>query len=156
MKHPHKKERAWFDQAKRAIETKFKVKFPNNKKHFLYRIAYYLFNNTFNQRMRRGMLQNVGGELYKQIYPKKDDNQMEMSFTTLFNGPVVVEKKSVAVLGFPYQGYLVRRAGDILRYLPTKDELSKAIQFLPEDQFVDQMKEYYRRQHFGTEVRTDL
>ena len=25
MKHPHKKERAWFDRAKRAIETKFKV-----------------------------------------------------------------------------------------------------------------------------------
>ncbi len=79
-----------------------------------------------------------------------------MSFTTLFNGPVVVEKKLVAVLGFPYQGYIVRRAGGILRYLPTKDELSKAIQFLPEDQFVDQTKEYYRRYHVATEVRMEL
>ncbi len=70
MKHPHKKERAWFDQAKRAIETKFKVKFPNNKTHFLYRISDYLFNNMFNQRMRRGMLQNVGGVWYEWIYPK--------------------------------------------------------------------------------------
>ena len=26
----------------------------------------------------------------------------EMSFTTLFQGPVVVEKKVIAVLGFPY------------------------------------------------------
>ena len=124
MNHPHKKERTWFDQAKRAIETKFKVKFPNNKKHFLYRIADYLFNNTFNQRMRRGMLENVGAVWYEQIYPKKgNDNQMEMSFTTLFYGPVVVEKKHVAVLGFPYQGYIVRRAGGIPRYIPTKDEL---------------------------------
>jgi len=32
MKHPHKKEWAWFDQAKGAIEKKFKVKFPDNKK----------------------------------------------------------------------------------------------------------------------------
>ena len=157
MKHPHKKERTWFDQAKRAIETKFKVEFPSNKKHFLCRIADYLFNNTFNQRMRRGMLQNVGGVWYERIYPKKgDDNHMEMSFTTLFNGPVVVRKKHVAVLGFPYQGYIVRRAGGIPRYLPTKDELSKAIHFLPQDQFVDQMKEYYRRYHVGTEVRTNL
>ena len=75
---------------------------------------------------------------------------MEMSFTTLFNGPVVVEKQHVAALGFPYQGYIVRK---VPRYLPTKDELSKAIQFLPQDQFVAQMKEYYRRYHVGTEVR---
>ena len=53
MKHPHKKERAWFDQAKTAIEIKFKVKFPDNKKHSLYRIVDYIFNNTFNQRMRK-------------------------------------------------------------------------------------------------------
>ena len=72
MKHPHKKERAWLEGAKRAIETKFKVKFPDNKKHFLYKIADYLFNNTFNQRMRRGMLQNVGGVWYERIYPKKE------------------------------------------------------------------------------------
>ena len=32
MKHPHKKERAWFDRAKNVIEIKFKVKFPDNKK----------------------------------------------------------------------------------------------------------------------------
>ncbi len=89
--------------------------------------------------MRRGMLQNISGVWYKQIYPKKDDNQMEMSFTTLFNFPVVVEKKCVAVLVFPYQGYIVRRAGGITRYLPTKDDLSKAIQFLLQDQFLDQM-----------------
>ncbi len=34
MKHPRKKEGAWFDRAKRAIETKFKVKFPDNKNIF--------------------------------------------------------------------------------------------------------------------------
>ncbi len=59
------------NRAKRAIETKFKVKFPDNKKHFLYRIADYLFNKTFNQRMRRDMLKNVGGVWYEQIYQKK-------------------------------------------------------------------------------------
>ena len=64
---------------------------------------------------------------------KGNDNQMEMNFTTLFNCPVVVEKKLVAVLGFPYQGYIVRGAGGIPRYLPTKDKFSKAIQFLPQD-----------------------
>jgi hypothetical protein len=35
MKHPHKNEWAWFDSAKGAIEKKFKVKFPYNKKTFL-------------------------------------------------------------------------------------------------------------------------
>ena len=59
LKHPHKNETAWFNQAKWAVETKFKVKFPHNKKHFLFRITDYLFNNTFNQRIRRGMLQHV-------------------------------------------------------------------------------------------------
>ncbi len=77
-----------------------------------------------------------------------------MSFTTLFNGPGVFEKKHEAVLGFPYQGCIVRRAGGIPRYLPTKDELSKAIQFISEDQFVDQMREYYKRYHVGNEVKT--
>ena len=153
MKHPHKKEKAWLEGAKNAIETKFKVKFPDDKKHFLYKIADYLFNNTFNQRMRRGVLQNVGAVWYERIYPKKgDDINKEMSFTTLFNGPVVVEKKTVVVMGFPYQGNVVRRAGVIPRYLPTKDELSKDIQFLPQDQFIAKMQEYYRRSHIGTEV----
>ena len=75
---------------------------------------------------------------------------MEMSFITLFNGPVVVEKKLVIVLGFPYEVYVVRRAGGIPSYLPTKDELSKVIQFLPQDQLFAQMKEYYRGYHVGT------
>lgn len=156
LKHPHKKERAWFDRAKVALESKFKVKFPDNQKHFLYKIAEHLFNNTFNQRMRRGMLHNVGGVWYERIYPKKFQGHdwKEVSFTTLFQGPVVVEKKVIAVLGFPYNGYIVRRAGGIPRCLPTKDELSKAIQFLSEDQFVDQMREYYKRYHVGNEVKT--
>ncbi len=160
MKQPHKKERAWLEGAKRAIETKFKVKFPDNKKKFLYKIADYLFNNTFNQRMRRGMLQNVGGVWYERIYPKKGDvNRNEVSFTTLFNGPVVFEKKTVVVMGFSYLENVVRRAGVIPRYLPTKDKLSKDIQFLPQDLFIAKMQEYYRRYHIetevvGTEVRT--
>ncbi len=155
MKHPHKKEWAWFDRAKGAIEKKFKVKFPDNKKNFLYKISDHHFNNTFNQRMRRGMLQNVGGVWYERIYPKnnQDDIQKVKSFTTLFQGPVVVEKKVIAVLGFPYNGYIVRRAAGVPRYLPTKDELVKAIQFLPEDQFAAQMIEYYRKYHAGNEVR---
>ena len=55
-----------------AIETKFKVKFRDNKKYFHYKIAEYIFNNLFNQRMRRGVLQNVGGVWYEQTYPKKE------------------------------------------------------------------------------------
>ena len=155
LKHPHKKERAWFDRAKVALESKFKVKLPDNQKHFLYKIADHLFNNTFNHRMRRGMLHNVGGVWYERIYPKiaQVDSGKEMSFDSLFKGPVVVEKKVIAVLGFPYHGYIVRSAGGVPRCLPTKDELSKAIQFLPEDQFVDQMRVYYKRYHVGNEVK---
>ena len=62
------------------------------------------------------------------------------SFTTLFQCHVVVEKKGIAVMGFPYHGCIVRRAVGIPRCLPTKDELVKSIQFLPEEQFVAQMK----------------
>ena len=85
--------------------------------------------------MRKGVLQNFGGVWYERIYPKndRDDIQKVKSFTTLFQGPVVVEKKVIAVLGFPYNGYIVRRTAGVPRYLPTKDELVKAIQFLPED-----------------------
>jgi hypothetical protein len=36
---------------------------------------------------------------------------------------VVVEKKVIAVLRFPYNGHIVRRAAGVPRYLPTKDEL---------------------------------
>ena len=57
---------------------------------------------------------------------------------------MVVEEKVIAVLGFPYHGYIVRRAAGVTRYLPTIDELVKTIQFLPEDQFVDQMRVDYK------------
>ena len=102
-----------------------------------------------------GLLQNFGGVWYERISPKndQDDIQKVKRFTTLFQGPVVVEKKVIAVLGFPYSGYIVRRAAGVPRYLPTKDELVKAIQFLPEDQFSAQMSEYYRRYYVGKEVR---
>ena len=41
------------------------------------------------------MLQNVGGVWYERIYPKndQDDIQNVKSFTTSFQGPVVVEKR---------------------------------------------------------------
>ena len=71
IKHPHKIERGWFHRAKGAIEKSFKIKFPDHKKHFLYRIADFLFNNTFNQRMRRGMLQNVGRGVVREDLSKK-------------------------------------------------------------------------------------
>ena len=47
------------------------------------------------------MLQNVGGVWYEKIYAKndQDDIQKVKSFTTLFHGPVVVEKEVIAVLG---------------------------------------------------------
>jgi hypothetical protein len=60
LKHPHKIEKGWLDRAEGVIENSFKVKFPEHKKHFLYRIADFLFSNKVNQRMRRGMLNNVG------------------------------------------------------------------------------------------------
>ena len=105
--------------------------------------------------MRQGILQNVGGVWYERIYTKndQDDIQKLKSFTTLFQGPLVVEKKVIAVLGFSYNGYIVRRVADVLRYLPTKDEFVKAIQFLPEDQFAAQMIDYHRKYHAGKEVR---
>ena len=58
----------------------------------------------------------------------------------------------IVVLGFHYHGYIVRRVAGVLRYLPTKDGLAKAIQFLPEDLFAAQIMEYYRRYHAGKEV----
>ncbi len=66
------------------------------------------------------MLQNVRGVMYERIYPKtnQDDIQKVKSVTTLFQGPVVVEKKVIAVLGYPYNGYIVRRASGVPRYLP--------------------------------------
>jgi hypothetical protein len=66
---------------------------------------------------------------------------------------VVVEKKVIAVLGFPHNGHIVRRAAGVPRNLLTKDELVKAIQFLPEDQFAAQVIEFYRNFHAGKEVR---
>ena len=60
---------------------------------------------------------------------------------------MVVEEKVNAVLGFPYHGYIVRRAADVPRYLPTKDKFARASQFLHEDQFAAQMMEHYRRYH---------
>ena len=68
-------------------------------------------------------------------------------------GPVIVEKKVIAVLRFPYNGYIVRRAAGVPRFLRTKDELVKAIQFLPENQFAAQMMEYFIRYHARNEVK---
>jgi hypothetical protein len=99
-------------------------------------------------------IQSIVDEIEEQLEnTDEDDIQKVKSFTTLFQGPVVVEKNVIAVLGFPYNGYIVRRAAGIPRYLPTKDELVKAIQCLAEDQFASQMMEYYRRYHAGNEVR---
>ena len=59
------------------------------------------------------MLQNVEGVWYERIYPKNNQNGnlKEKSFTTLFVGPVVVvEKKVIYVLVFPFHVYIVRKA----------------------------------------------
>ena len=80
--------------------------------------------------MRRGMLQMLGEYGMRGFIQKKqDDFQKVKSFTTLFQGPVVVEKKVIAVMGFPYNGYIVRRAAGVPRYLPTKMSLSRPFNF---------------------------
>ena len=130
--------------------------FPITKNNFYIGLQT-IFPQYIQSKDEKGYAAECRGSMVRADLSKKDDDdQLGMSFTTLFNCPVVVEKNTIAVLGFPYQGYIMRRAGGIPSYLPTKDELSKAIQLLPEDQFVDQMKEYYRRYHVGTEVRTEL
>ena len=65
------------------------------------------------------MLMNVGAEWYERIYSKRDHdiNQTGKSFYTLFQGPVVVEKKVFAVMVTQYKGYIVRRAAGLPRYL---------------------------------------
>ncbi len=71
MKPPHKKRGHGWKEPKMRLKQNSRSSFLITKK-ILYKIADYLFNNTFNQRMRRGMLQNVGGVWYEQIYPKKE------------------------------------------------------------------------------------
>ena len=108
-------------------------KFPDHKKHFLYRITDYLFINTFNQRMRRGMLQNVGGVWYERFIEK-------MTQMAIWKKRVLPHCLWVQLLLLsPFHGYIVRKAAGVPWYLLTKDELSKAIQFFPRYQFVGQM-----------------
>jgi hypothetical protein len=104
------------------------------------------------------MLMNVGAAWYKRIYSKRDHdiNKRGKSFSILFQGPVVVEKKVIAVMGIPYKVYIVKRAAGLPRYLPTKYKLSKYIQYLPKEEFVSQMLEYYSKYHAGNEVRVKL
>ena len=98
---------------------------------------------------------NFGAAWQERIYSKRDHNinQTVKRFYTLFQGPVVVEKKVIADMGTPYKGYIVRRAAGLPRYLQTKNKLSKSIQYLPKHEFLYQMLEYYSKYHAGNEVR---
>ena len=42
------------------------------------------------------------------VFLKSELDKVKNSFTTCFQGPVVVQKNVIAVLGFPYHGYIVR------------------------------------------------
>ena len=68
---------------------------------------------------------------------------------------MVVEKKVIAFMGIPYKDYIVGRAAGLPNYFPTKDELSKSIQYLPKEKFVSQMPEYCSKYHAGIQVRVN-
>ena len=61
MKHLHKKEWGWFDWAKGAIEKKFKVKFPDNKKHLLYKISDHIISTIHSIRGWSGVCYKMLG-----------------------------------------------------------------------------------------------
>jgi hypothetical protein len=81
------------------------------------------------------------------------ENTAILSIRVLVTAKVAYSVPSKYSVNTQYFEILVMRAAGVPRYLPTKNELVKAIQFLPEDQFAAHMMEYYRRYHAGNEVR---
>ena len=72
MKLPQKYERAWLDYAINDVTHQYDIVFVlDGKKNFVEQIAHKIFNDCHNQRLRRGMMRQVGRVWYDRIPKQK-------------------------------------------------------------------------------------
>ncbi len=104
FKGPQKFHREWIHLTIQSVEKQYQIKLPvSSKKNFIKSIADNMFNDTFNQRFRRGMKQAVGAVWYDRLLPP--NNILFKEFDTK------TEMKEVVVGNQMCKGHLVRKVG---------------------------------------------
>jgi hypothetical protein len=146
FKHPLKYDKSWILAAQEKVSLDYSVIIPVGE-NFVYHIARHCFNDTFQQRMRRGMLAQVGAVWYE----RKPVNKVKKSFKTLFQGPVIEDdnRRTVYVCGVAYNGYIVRRdTRDQSSFPDSRDALQRALDYSNgEESFLEHAKLLWRRNH---------
>lgn len=140
FKGPQKFDREWIHLTVRTIEQQYKIKFPVCKdKNFIEAIADDCFNDTHNQRFRRGMREAVGAVWYDRLPPV--NNFPFKEFETDF------EKKEIIVCNKLYKGNLVRKVG------AKAQEESKELECSPSNDFERICKNTHSEEDFIAEMR---
>ena len=108
LKMPQKQERRWLQLATNDVTEQFQVRFmyDGHKKNFVEKIADKLFNDTHNQRLRRGMLPT--GTVWYDRLPRPG------SLKSLFGKHALTKHQQMQVMvngNCPLHGYLVTRTG---------------------------------------------
>jgi hypothetical protein len=108
LKMPQKQERRWLQLATNDVTELFQVRFmyDGHKKNFVEKIADKLFNDTHNQRLRRGMLPT--GTVWYDRLPRPG------SLKSLFGKHALTKHQQMQVMvngNCPLHGYLVTRTG---------------------------------------------
>ena len=104
LKVPHKLDFGWVKSAQQRVEDQYDITFPVcGDSNFVEDIAAATFNDTSNQRLRRGMEREVGSVWYDRL-PKEVSQK-----GTLKKYDVVYEKRELMVEIYQVRGYLVTR-----------------------------------------------
>ena len=149
MKLPQKYERAWLDYAINDVTHQYDIVFVlDGKKNFVEQIAHKIFNDCHNQRLRRGMMRQVGRVWYDRIPKQK-------TLKTVF-GDVSVDvsdKMEVWVAGDKVlHGHIVTRLGQkaptatVLSVSQLEDVIEKSE---TEDALVDRVRSLWRDSQNG-------
>jgi hypothetical protein len=102
--------RGWLDRAILEVTEKYGIKFDpaGKEKNFVEEIAIHKYNDLHNQRLRRGMVQNVGVAFYDRVPRRK-------GLKSLFGANIEVSIKNLGdflVADNLMRGHIAKRVGN--------------------------------------------
>lgn len=131
LKIPLKHNIKWLVRSVQIVEDQYSIVFPSSgEKHFVSAIAQSLFNDCFNQRLRRTMVLKAGFAWY-------DRRPSEKGRATTFGQgvPTEVEYRKIQIGMHVLKGHIIRRVGQV-KYLT--DEKKETVVPQEFDKFIEE------------------
>lgn len=104
IKLPQKHDLSWVENAQQRVMEQYDIMFPiSGEKNFIHIMAAEEFNDSSNQRLRRGMSKSVGAVWYDRVPGDAKKNG------TLEKCPVKIESKIVTIGVYTVKGHLLTK-----------------------------------------------